>query len=185
MVYLQGLWVLERRNKKIARFVRNRCNLQNFDRGVMEDLTVQHLHDVSYKVWGENRLINEVEPGRKVRAALEKLYPYAGVIRLAAKAECAYITMVSGDVVLARINDAVVAGELWFFANIDGWLSACLSVWEQMPCTLASEAQARSFRKRDNPMIADCDVLEAPVAYFASSDATRMTVSMPVKYRVI
>ncbi len=52
MVYLQGVWALERHDKKIARFVRNRCNLQNIDRGVMEDVTVQHLHDVSDKVWG-------------------------------------------------------------------------------------------------------------------------------------
>ena len=150
----------------------------------MEDLTLQHLHNIRDKVWGVNQLIGDTDPQKKVHEALKQLYPAANNIRLASKARCASCVMVAGDVVLACINEIVVAGELWFFANIDGWLSACLSVWEQMPCTLASEAQARSFRKRNNPTIVDCGVLETPVAYFVSNDVTRATASMPVKYRV-
>ena len=175
---------MERRHKKISRFMRDRFNLLSFDRGLIEDLTLLHLDAVRDKVWWETQLINETDPDRRVREALQRMYPAGRVIQVAARARCNSIAVTSGDVVLACILGVVVAAEVWFFARIDDAKLSCLSVFEEMPCALGSGTRARSFRRAENPMMVDCDKLETPVAYIQSSDGSRITVSMPAKYRL-
>lgn len=148
----------------------------------MEELTAQHLHDIREKTWIGTRLIDEVDALPNMERAMRARFPDAQSVRAASNAMCEGIAMTAGDVVLASVNRNRVVGELWFFANVDGLLYVCLSVWEPMACASASTYYP-SFKKVDNPMIMECGLLATPVAYLPSVDCSSVTVSMPPMYR--
>ena len=65
---LVSLFTHERRHKLLKRFIRDRPNTTSFERGVMEEVTLQHLYDVRSK-WWKSGCIDLRPPGKSLRAA--------------------------------------------------------------------------------------------------------------------
>ena len=66
----------ERRHKTIKRWSKDRYTLRGFERGVMEELTLEHLHAMRAS-WYDAGMVNPREPYSKMRIAVRSMYPNA------------------------------------------------------------------------------------------------------------
>ena len=128
---LLSCFVHERRHKFIKRYICQRFNSRSFELGLMEDLTLQHLHDL--KGFEPNgppiTLLNPHKKTKKqiVAAVKQRVRDARDIVSASgAIVDCAEFR--AGDVVI--LQDQMV-GEVVFFARIDNQHFAFLLMWSR------------------------------------------------------
>ena len=109
---LIALFTQERRHKLLKKYVQGRKKGQSWERGLMEEVTLQHLHDLKSQ-WWHSSLHDLMEPKPWVAAGLNTDFPEARD-----KVVSSAVTLSSGasahvgDVVALRVGDDILVGEL-------------------------------------------------------------------------
>jgi hypothetical protein len=167
----------------VSRFINNRTNTTSFEKGVIEDLTVHHQHQLGSMDWCDKpKLINERSPTTELNDAIHEVFPHATYIKVASHAVSNASSTAAGDVVLVDTSGELSVGQLWWHARIDTQLYSCVSMWAAMPTRVAA-TYTQSFRKQTKPTIMELSLVLCAVPFLRSADGARVTVSMPPHYR--
>jgi hypothetical protein len=75
-LFLLTLLTHERKHKVVKRMSRDRFTKQSFELGLMEELTLEHLHQLKHE-WCANGLVNPSDPRKAMLIAMRGLYPDA------------------------------------------------------------------------------------------------------------
>ena len=177
--FLLGLLVTERRHKIVKRRTKDTFNLDSFEQGVVEEITLQHLQDLR-EPWLTGGLVHEVQPSSKLMRELRCKYPQARFIASSRTARVNHMLFTVGDVALCRTNGVQSAGEIFVFARIDDESVVCVSLWQRTP-TANDTTWTHTYRKDDRPQILPLTTLLAPVTYLANS--TTATLLIPCMFR--
>ena len=178
--FLLGLLVTERKHKVIKRWSRDRQTLQSFEKGLVEEVTLQHLNDLRQPWLVNNCLVNESVPSAKLMRELRGRYRDARFIASSNSARVNHMVFTKGDVALVRNGGVVCAGEIYFFARVDAQSLVCVSLWDRVP-TANDTMWTRTYRKRDDPQIVPLTALVSPVVYLNSSSGA--TLLIPYMFR--
>ena len=127
----------------------------------MEEMTAKHCAELS-ESWARSGLVAPTAPRPALRAALLASWPAATSLERSVRVVVAGMAMSVGDVVVSRLDGALIVAELWFSSAVDGALVSCISTWEQVAET---GARCRTCRKRDSPRLVAMDALVAPCIY--------------------
>ena len=155
--YLLATFTHERKHRLVKRFLNPRLNTNGLERGVMEELTLQHLYELRDLVGIKTAALqNKRLATAEERAMLAVALPAAAgadvLMGSVAKVKCRPIH--SHDVVLFHhgLDEVVGAGEIQFHIAIgdDRW--TCVAVWELLSTerTEAGTARLLKCRVRDN-----------------------------------
>ena len=178
--FLIGLLVTERKHKVIKRWSKDRHTLTSFEKGLVEEVTLQHLGDLRKPWLVNNCLVNEVAPSAKLMRELRGRYRDARFISSSNSARVDHKVFTKGDVVLVRNGGVLCAGEIYFFARVDADSLVCVSLWDRVP-TANDTLWTRTYRKRDDPQIVPLTALASPVVYLSSSSGA--TLLVPFMFR--
>ena len=153
---LVSLFTHERRHKLLKRFIRDRPNTTSFERGVMEEVTLQHLYDVRSK-WWKSGCIDLRPPGKSLRAAWEAQFPGAASISVASSCymEAGGIARV-GDAVAFSQQDVTYIGEIHSLARVDASDHACLEVWEPVAGAGSRYYKVMRITENNQFMVLEC-----------------------------
>ena len=178
-VFLLGLLVTERRHKIVKRWSKDKFNSSSFERGLMEELTLQHLADLA-PPWLTRGLVDDVVPNATLMRELQAEYPRAKIIMSANSARVHQQLFTRGDVVLCRALGHLSVGEIIWFARIDEREVVCVSSWQRTP-TANDTTWTRTYRKQTRHEIHPLPLMLAPLTYLPSNSA--VTVLIPLEYR--
>ena len=163
---LVSLFTQERRHKLVKRFIKDRRKLSGFERGVIEEVTCQHLYDLQAELL-TCCLRAPHDPTRSQREALIASFPDALSFQVAAA--CSLLTGAVanvGDVVAYRRgDDSIAVGELLTIARIHQADAVdditCISTWQ--PAAAATSLYYRNYVMGDNPEFIPLDYILAPM----------------------
>ena len=178
--FLIGLLVTERKHKVVKRWSKDRQTLESFERGLVEEVTLQHLSDLRKPWLVNNCLVNESVPSAKLMRELRGRYRVTRFISSSNYARVNHMVFTKGDVALVRNGGVVCAGEIYFFARVDAQSLVCVSLWDRVP-TANDTMWTRTYRKRDDPQIVPLTALVSPVVYLSSSSGA--TLLIPYMFR--
>ena len=137
---LISLFTHERRHKICKRYIKDRKKLRGFERGVIEEITLQHLYDLQSDLVKEG-LHAPREPKRSQRDALLDSFPDARSIKVASSCSLANGAVAHhGDAVAFRCDDHLAVGELlaiFRIERIDGTSddAVCINKWRPLGTT--------------------------------------------------
>ena len=140
----------ERRHRTVTRFLQGRRNLVGFDRGLIEELTVDHMHALT-DGWMRPTLSDILKEGcaeeRKKRAKIIELYPHAASIQIG-RTITGTTNSSSGDVVFVQLHDGLEICEIWSHFAVDGGEPrSFVSLWETID---TSSRHTRRVRAREH-----------------------------------
>ena len=153
--------------------------LEGFEEGVVQDVTLQHLHDLD-EPWLTEGLISENVPSAELMRELRRRFPLARFVASSNTARVSSKLFTKGDVVLYRDAGAVQLGEVFFFARTDDLSWVCISAWDRM-MTPNDSTWTRTYRKCERPRVLPLATLLTPVAYLDTPKS--VTVLVPCMYR--
>ena len=176
-------FVHERRHKIVKARMKDRRNLTSFEKGVIQELTLQHIHDLKEKVsWDATRIIDPVAPKKAMLKALVAAFPNAVAVKVSKEAVASGSPVQAGDLVLVDAMGTRRAGELWFHASIDGALYSCVSLWETA-AGAADCGSVKTYRKRDQPTLLELPALLVSLIHMVNDAGDCVTAILPPKYR--
>jgi len=163
---LVSLLTQEHRHKLVKRFIKDRRKLNGFERGVIEEVTCQHLYDLRAELLTCG-LRAPRDPTRSQSEALIANFPDALSFQVAAA--CSLLTGAAanvGDVVAYRRgDDSIAVGELLTIARIHQADAVdditCISTWQ--PAAAATSLYYRNYVMGDNPEFIPLDYILAPM----------------------
>ncbi len=110
---LVSLFTQERRHKMPTRFIKDRGMLNGFERGVIEEITLQYLLDLKAELW-KCGLHGPRDPKRTLCEALFASFPEAKDFKVSSAGSLSTGAVANlGDAITFRCNDEAVVGELW------------------------------------------------------------------------
>ena len=163
----------ERKHKVVKRYAQHHFNTISMEKGIVEEITLQHLQDLDGSFVRHGLLCPAAAPAKLV-ALMETLAPGAGRLMAARQMAQGGCTFSKDDVALLHLDGAPAVGEIWFLASADDKLFACVSLWEAAGA--ASERAAR-YRVSSSPRVVDAGCLQEPLIYSRSADLA--TVILP------
>ena len=152
----------------------HRVNTTSFDKGVLEDMTVQHLYDLRYPLTGF--LLRESRPaGAKIVAAVRQslVVPNAADILTGRVAMLNSRAVVVGDVV--QLTDGMVA-EVWFHVEVQGKLWSCVAVWDRVP---GGDQHSGKFRRQCHGQLISSSRINQSVIYSIANEGEISHVVFP------
>jgi hypothetical protein len=181
---LIALFTLERRHKIVKRYVHNRRPNPAFERGVIEDITLQHLHDMRTP-WWKGLLESPTDPNREMRDAIISAIPTAVSAKVAREGSLPTIGSVHVSDVVSCYAGLHTVGELWILAtvmHVDGRVEdlACVSLWVEVR---GGTSYYRHFKKRDEPIFLRLDAISGSLIYSMSDDGEIASCLIPAPLR--
>ena len=165
-----SLLTQERKHKVVKRWSRDRYSKTSFEIGLMEELTLEHLHSMQTD-WYSDGLLNPVKPRAKLLESLRESFPQATEFLTARQVRVCHGGLISaGDVAFAVIKGERLLVEVWWHASVDGQCVSCISPWIRVDDALAASAHVVSFRKQDAPQTVHSNILVSPATHFADGD---------------
>ena len=147
--FLLALFTHERRHRLIKKFLHGRMTLQSFERGVIEELTCDHLYYLKIG-WLAVGLVNGSCSRAKQNAQVREWYPHAISINVSSDAHLAEVgTLHAGDVAFVRVDGRDEVCEIWFHFQVDqDEPHSLVSIWHSggdsddhcARCVVASES---------------------------------------------
>ena len=162
---LISLFTQERRHKLPKRYIKDRRKLTGFERGVIEEITLQHLFDLQSDLV-RTGLHEPREPRRLESEALFSSFPDASSFKVSTTCSLSNGSVAKvGDAVAFRYGNAFAVGELWtifHIARIDGTSddAVCITMWRPMPT--ASRCY-KNFTMDEQPTFVLVDHVLAPL----------------------
>ena len=98
---LLSRFVHERRHKLIKLFLQDRRTLRSYERGLMEDVTLPHIHEVA-ELQLEDSLVGASAAHSKLLEAMRAFRPLAREVQSASRIRVSGLRAAFRDVVLAR-----------------------------------------------------------------------------------
>ena len=129
---LLGCFLMERKHRVLKRFAEPRRNTTGFDKGLVEESTLQHIHDLKDPLIRPD-LLEPRPAGNKLRSALSSAMTlHYGATVLTAKSAYIHSRVVSmGDTVSFYRDDGCIGfGLLYFLARVNDDLIGCIADWE-------------------------------------------------------
>ena len=148
---LIGCLVHERRHKIVKRWSRDRYTTKSFERGLLEELTVEHMHamkedwcidDRSQTLWSE--------PRKAMSDAIKHEFPDTNVVHCANMVRANGAAITAGDVAFADIGGRRQLVEAWFHARVDKHVLSCVSVWPHAP-SASDTCITETYRRAEDP----------------------------------
>ena len=170
--------VTERKHKEPKRFAMSRVSRIGYEKGLMEEITLQHLHN--WRAWRIASLKNAHALPKTMEMQLEELFPNADSILVSVE----YVSLSGmkfhrGDVAILGHKHERVCGEIWYHFDVDGVLWSCLSIW---PLVRLDGDRYATHSVCDNPRcVPASDLLD--LVTFRKSGRTA-TVILPLAYRI-
>ena len=126
-----------------------RFNACSFDRGVLEEVTLQHLYSLDNPLEPVT-LVDVHDANKKQRAALSSLLDLVGphVLQVGKVARVRGNSVAMGDVVAFLKDGAVHVGDVYIHARVDGHFLTCIVEWQVV--------------ERPRPFVARCLVVQKP-----------------------
>ena len=176
-------FVHERRHKLVKRCLKDRQNLTSFEKGVMQELTLQHLYDLKERAsWKATHIIDPVAPTRAMLKALVNAWPTATELKVSKTAVANGSPIRAGDVALVDALGSRRAAEVWFHADIDGALYSCVSLWEAT--TGAADCdRLKTYKKHDQPTLLELSALYVALVHMENDAGDQVTAIIPPKFR--
>ena len=164
---LVSLFTCERRHKLLKRYIKDRPNTTSFERGLMEEVTLQHLFDLRTP-WWKHGLRDLRQPGRILTRALREQFPAAETFQVSSVCSLSYCTARIGDVVALSIGDTAYIGELEKLARIFSNANvfedvACVHFWT--PVAGVGSRYYKVMRVIENPHFVPLECILAALTY--------------------
>ena len=174
--FLPDTLVTERRHKEPKRFCMQRLGLIGYEKGLMEELALQHLHD--WRKFQTVTLLNPQPLPKRLRLGVEELFPHATSLETSVE-----FTATSGqkyhtrDAVLLGDAHRRAMGKLWYHFNVDGSPWSCLEIW---PLVRVLDERCAQFSVCDTAHYVRSTDLLSPTIYRISGGIA--TAILPKQY---
>ena len=154
---LLSCFMHERKHRTVKRFMKDWFNLASYEKGVLEELTLQHMHDMS-DVWRGVGLMDITLAKKNVVEVIRQLQPNVREVRSALGYRDRHGTQCwRGDFIL--YGEEKHAGQLWHLLCLDGAPMAVVTQWEYRESRTGG---AKTYLVRDNPMLIPASELRSP-----------------------
>ena len=178
--FLIACFVHERKHRMIKRFAIGRHNDKAFDRGVLEEVTLQHFHDLERPL--TSSWLRDAHPAPpKLRAALAvDGHAFENDTVLTARVAMVRSRAVTmGDVVLFDVGGQLGVAEVYFHACINGNVHSCISPWTLME----DGTHVAKYRVVDNPRLVSTSILRDSCIHSVATAGSVSQVLVPPLYR--
>ena len=177
---LLSLLVLERKHKVTKRWSRDRFSLKTFEHGLMQDLTLSHLEQLSV-AWCEDGLVDPTTPTKKFAECLSNEFGFVGKLETSRVARVRHGRLVhAGDYALALIDGVQVFCEVLFHVESDGRRKSCLCIWEPDGAALCvGTANFKRPTHGEYIRVVDLDSIIASVVALISACKSRANAIVP------
>ena len=131
---LLGLWVQERRHSMSKRCGSNRRNTTAFEKGMMEDMTIQHLADLKRQPSFIRTVLENPKPCKpSILSVLESAFGPQGIepYLCSSIVHCQGIGFRCGQLCAFHDGENLCYGQVWFHADVHGTFVSCLQASEQ------------------------------------------------------
>ena len=167
--YLYNTLVTERKHKEPKRFAMNKVSRLGYEKGLMEDMLLQHLHD-----WNAFRKVSLVNPKpltKRVKQSVLDVFPGAQSIEISITYIAASGEKFSrGDLALLGPTHCRACGEIWYHFNVDGAVWCCLAMW---PLLRVEAGRFGVYRICHDPVvIPSTDILGVGIYRICGDNAT-------------
>ena len=175
---LADTFVTERRHKDPKRFAMSRLSGISYEKGLMEDLVLQHLHD--WRHYQHSSLTNPQPLPRRLQLPVEEVFPGARAVHTSSE----YIAESGGKfrrgdtVLLDNVHNRSM-GKIWYHFDVDGTSWSCLSLWPLLE--VVNERYAR-FRVTEDPTVLPSTCLTSLCVYRLQGDVA--IAIWPQSYRL-
>jgi hypothetical protein len=161
-------FVMERKHRVLKRMANPRHNTTSFAKGLLEDVTLQHLYDLEQPP-SPTELLEPRPANNKLLEVVRGQFRHVEgdsvltgrVVKVHSRSVC------MGDVVVYSNGPTlpIGIGEVWFHVQVGGQLMSCVSAWEMVAL---------------QPTSAKCRVREAP-RFVESSSLLESAIYAPAK----
>ena len=171
----------ERRHKIVKAFIVDHKNTKSFERGLIEEITVEHVQDLVENDLKEAGLRDATEASEQQSIRFREHFPYARYILSSRVAVAANQTFTVNDVALARIDGELMpcrilahcqADDDMPFTFVNRW---CVEDRSDKYCMIARRAE-------DVKLLATKDLLSS-VIYRLMSDPSFVAILVPASLR--
>ena len=128
---LLSTFLMERKHRVLKRMATPRCNLQSYEKGLVEEVTVQHLWDLRGPLV-KPTLLEARAAGKKLRRALEAVMFIGPTCAITtSKAVCinCRVSQMDDTVAFVAEDGSVGFGQMYFHAQVEDTLISCISPW--------------------------------------------------------
>jgi hypothetical protein len=178
--------VHERKHRVVKRYTRNRCNLQSWDLGAMEDVTCHQLYELAEPFMHGKA---GSRPSARSLLVLEDIFPKVAADAFTLHASIAIKNGLAkkGDVVLFGLDGHLEVGEVLMSIGVKGpdamSLSCIISCWEP----LADRTDDPCYRKllvQDRAVQVAASCLECATVHNFAKNGKHCVVHIPFEYRL-
>ena len=166
----------ERKHRMVKRYSANRCNLANFEAGMLGEILSAHLEALSSDAVCPHGglFVNPRPAGKKVAEAMQLQFPAASIGCVSNEAFVSeFQSCARKDVVAFLYEGSHRVGEVWFHCKIDGVAMTCISGWQ--PETMVKMKICK------NPTFVPTTQIEEVLLYSKTGDIA--TLILPPKWR--
>ena len=164
---------LERHHKIIRSHVVDRLNQQSFEKGLAEELAVHTLHDLKSQPVRDGFCEPHAAPKSMVATLVQALECSGQDVQTCVKARAGPCTFHRGDVVVYRLNGAICAGDINFFASSREWgQCAFISAWDLVHTECTPGAWKYNVNACDLVRVDVCSLVATVTAHIGTATAT-------------
>lgn len=184
--FLLSTFTHERKHRLIKRYTRDRCKLQNWDLGALEEITCHQAWELSLPFF---MTPSTITPRGKILSALREVFP--GVpgeaFTVHSILKCNGGSARSGDVVICSYDETPQVGELLLIvriAPVGGQPSRLYSLVALWAFTETACADWLSFFVSDDSVVKmDADCIATSLTYRMAEDRRSALVYIPYEYQ--
>ena len=178
--FLQSTLPQERMHKLVKKWSRDRYTKATFERGLMEELTMEHLHDPKQPWWYGGLQEPVVAPKKSLMQFLRNHFPSAFEFMTAASYRTPTGNVVhAGDVAFLKgaFGGAGLC-EIWWLTRVDGHVHACVAEWSRVAAAAGADlcTNAATFAKSDTPSMIKADRLLSAAEFWDSADGVVVVI---------
>jgi hypothetical protein len=166
----------ERKHRMVKRYSASRCNLANFESGMLNEIVsaqIEALSDPTAAACG-GLLVNPKSAKQNVQETIRLRHPGAIIGGVANEAYVSeFQSCARKDVVLFTSEDSLRVGEVWFHCDIDGATMSCISCWQPISTT--------QMQMQKNPTFVLTTCIEEVLLYSKSGQVANLI--LPPKWR--
>ena len=160
---LLGCNLHEIRHKMAKRWARDRFTQVSFESGCIEEITLQHLHDMKND-WLVEGLLDPTEPRAYLLASMREMFGAAATVLTAGKVRANCRQFCAGDYAFARVGGELVLVRMEFHVSIDTIARTCVALFTSAPGANDNE-WCRTYKSADNAKMIASSALVASVTY--------------------
>ena len=167
---LLGLWVQERRHSMSKRFGSDRRNTTAYEKGLMEDITIQHLADLRRLKSFIRTVLENPKPCKpSILSVLESTYGPQGIepYLCSSIVHCQGLAFHCGCFCAFHDGENIRYGQMWFHADVRGTFVSCLRTWEQTAC---DNFRVTFCASSSDDLIVNTSTLIAPCVFRKADD---------------